>query len=377
MTHTENTQKSFQVFQNIFSNLQDPRRQTKGNFSYSLNEVLFLTISAVISGMDNWISISNFGKTKQEWLRKFLPYSAGIPSHDILGDIFSKIDPLEFSNCFSAWINTLHEITKGEVISIDGKTICNSDEKSIGKKAIHVVSAYTSAYNLCLGQQAVDEKSNEITAIPLLLDLLFIKDAIITIDAMGCQKQIASKIIEKEANYVLMVKDNQKQLKEDIQLTFSEKIQLSTNTKNDLGHGRIETRTCYATNDLTLIRASSDWKSIKSLVKIESKRTDKRTGKTSVENRYYISSLPADAEHLNHVVRKHWGVENKLHWVLDVVFKEDLSLKKKGYSALNYNIISKIAINLLDKDTQSKKSKPIKRQTAAMDDDYREKLLNF
>jgi predicted transposase YbfD/YdcC len=271
----------------------------------------------------------------------------------------------------------LHEITGGEVISIDGKTICNSDDKSIGKQAIHVVSAYTSAYNLCLGQQAVDEKSNEITAIPLLLDLLFIKNAVITIDAMGCQKQIASKIIEKEANYVLMVKDNQKQLKEDIELTFGEKIEQTIDSKNDLGHGRIEIRTCYATEDLTLIRNISDWTSIKSLVKIESQRTDKQSGKTSIENRYYISSLPANASNLNDIIRKHWGVENKLHWVLDVVFKEDLSLKKKGNSALNFNIINKIAINLLDKDIQSKKSKPIKRQTAAMDDAYREKLLNF
>lgn len=303
MAYSKSTQKSFEVFQNLFSGLQDPRRQAKGNFTYPLDEILFLTISAVISGMDNWIAISNFGKIKQDWLRSFLPYKAGIPSHDILGDVFSKINPKEFSACFSAWINTLHQITGGEVISIDGKTICNSDEKSIGKQSLHVVSAYTSAYNLCLGQQAVDEKSNEITAIPLLLDLLFVKDAIITIDAMGCQKQIASKIVEKQANYVLMVKDNQKQLKEDIQLTFSERVKLSVDTQNEIGHGRIEIRTCYTTDDLTLIRASDDWTSINSVVTIESKRTDKRSGQTSIENRYHISSLPADATHLNRVIR--------------------------------------------------------------------------
>jgi predicted transposase YbfD/YdcC len=204
-----------------------------------------------------------------------------------------------------------------------------------------------------------------------------VKNAIITIDAMGCQKQIASKIIEREANYVLMVKDNQKQLKEDIQLTFSEKVKLYVDTKHDSGHGRIETRTCYVSDDLTLIRNLSNWKAIKSVIRIESKRIEKRTGKTSIESRYYISSLGADASHLNTVIRQHWGIENKLHWVLDLVFKEDLSLKKKGNSALNYNIINKIAINLLDKDANTKKSKPVKRQTAAMDDVYREHLLFF
>lgn len=325
--------------------------------------------------MDNWVAISNFGKVKQDWLRGFLPYEGGIPSHDILGDVFSKIDPVEFGSCFSAWINTLHEITGGEVISIDGKTMRNSDGKGMGKQAIHVVSAYTSAYNLCLGQLAVEEKSNEITAIPQLLDLVFVENSIITIDAMGCQKQIASKIIERGADYVLMVKDNQKQLREDIELTFGERIKVSSATENDLGHGRVETRTCYATEDLTLVRASGDWNSIRSLVRVESRRTDKRDGRTSVEKRHYISSLPAEASHLNGVIRQHWGIENKLHWVLDVVFKEDLSLKKKGNSALNFNIINKMAITLLDRDTQTKKSKPIKRQTAAMDDAYREKLL--
>ena len=192
---------------------------------------------------------------------------------------------------------------------------------------------------------------------------------------MGCQKQIASKIIERGADYVLMVKDNQKQLREDIELTFGERIKVSSATENDLGHGRVETRTCYATEDLTLVRASGDWNSIRSLVRVESKRTDKRDGRTSVEKRHYISSLPAEASHLNGVIRQHWGIENKLHWVLDVVFKEDLSLKKKGNSALNFNIINKMAMTLLDRDTQTKKSKPIKRQTAAMDDAYREKIL--
>lgn len=375
MTFSKNSKKTCPVFQNSFSNLTDPRRTTKGNYYYPLDEVLFLTISGVISGMDNWTAICNFGKLKLDWLRIYFPFENGIPSHDVLGDIFAKIEANKFSKCFTDWINTLSTITKGEVVAIDGKTARKSNDKNTGKRALHIVSAYATENRICLGQYCVDEKSNEITAIPKLLELIVVKDCIITIDAMGCQKDIAKKIIKKDADYVLMVKDNQKILKQDIENTFVTSTPIQRSKKEDMGHGRIETRICEMTEDLTLIKNKNGWKGLKSVVKISSHRIDKHSGKSTEETRHYISSLPANADHLNDVIRKHWRIENNLHWVLDVVFKEDQSLKKKGNSALNFNIITKMALSLIDKDSSNKKSKIIKRQSAALDDNYRAKLI--
>lgn len=376
-TFSKNTAKTCPIFQNSFSELTDPRRTLKGNYYYPLDEILFLTVSAVMSGMDNWTAISNFGRIKIDWLRQYFPFENGIPSHDVLGDVYSKIDPVKFSECFTDWINTLAEITNGEVIAIDGKTICRSNDKNLSKRPFHVVSAYATNARICLGQTCVDEKSNEIIAIPKLLELIVVKDCIITIDAMGCQKEIANRIIEKQADYVLMVKDNQKKLKQDIIDTFASCSSIQTSKKHDLGHGRIEIRTCEVTENLTLIKKQADWKGLKSVVKITSERIDKHSQKHTKEIRYYISSLPADADHLNDVVRKHWGIENKLHWALDVVFREDYSLKKKGNSALIFNIVNKIVLSLIDNDTSHKKSKIVKRQSAALDDNYRAKLLRI
>lgn len=377
MTISKNTTKSCPVFQNSFSELPDPRRNTKGNFHYPLEEILFLTISAVISGMDNWTSICNFGKIKLDWLKMYFPFEKGIPSHDVLGNVFAKIDSDKFSSCFIDWVDTLSNLTQGEVIAIDGKTVRKSNDKNLGKSALHIVSAYATENRLCLGQQCVDEKSNEITAIPELLNLLMIKDCVITIDAMGCQKKIAKKIIAKQADYVLMVKDNQKNLLRQIKATFDSIPSEKKDEKLDMDHGRIENRTCEMIDDLSLLTNSKDWKSLKSVVKVTSERTDKHSGKSSQQSRYYITSLSKDPDRLNNIIRAHWKVENNLHWVLDVVFKEDQSLKKKGNSALNFNIITKIALALIDKDTSCKKSKIIKRQSAAMDDLFRAKILGI
>ena len=377
MTYSKGPQNNCPVFQNCFSDLPDPRRTIKGNYYYPLNEVLFLTISAVISGMDNWTAVSNFGKIKLDWLRKYFPYENGIPSHDVIGNVFARIDSNKFSSCFTEWVNTLSNLTEGEVVPIDGKTARKSNDKNSGKKALHIVSAYATENRLCLGQVCVDEKSNEITAIPELLELLTVKDCIITIDAMGCQKQIAKKIIAKEANYVLMVKGNQKTLLQQIKATFETTTRAVIDEKHDVGHGRTETRKCETTEDLSLIKKKNEWTSIKSIIKISSERTDKSSDKTTHETKYYISSLPANAEHLNAVIRQHWRIENNLHWVLDVVFKEDQSLKKKGNSALNFNIMAKMALSLIDKDVSTKKSKIVKRQSAALDDNYRAKLLRI
>ncbi len=327
--------------------------------------------------MDNWTAISNFGRLKTDWLRIYFPFEHGMPSHDVLGKVFAQIDSNKFSACFSKWINELSEITKGEVVAIDGKTICKSNDKRLNKRPFHVVSAYATENRVCLGQQCVDEKSNEIIAIPQLLDLLVVKDCIITIDAMGCQKNIAKKIREKQADYVLMVKGNQKTLKNDIVAIFDLNKAVKYSKKQDIGHGRIETRICEATEVIASIKGKNNWESIKSVVKIRSERIDKQSKRSSTETRYYISSLPADANQLNDIIRKHWKVENNLHWVLDVVFKEDQSLKKKGQPALNYNIMTKAALTLIEQEDSIKKLKIIKRQSAALDDNYRTKVLKI
>ncbi len=375
MAFSNSEYPSHQLFSRYFSGMKDPRRTSKGHHLYPLEEILFLCISAVISGMDDWTSITMFGHLKLSWLRQYLPYQRGIPSHDVLGKVFAALDPVQFSTCFRDWVNSMAELTGGEVIAIDGKTICGSDNKDLGKSALHVVSAYASGNRLCLGQEAVGEKSNEITAIPALLKLLTVKDCIVTIDAMGCQKTIAGTIIEKEADYILMVKDNQQELKEQVEKVFTMNPKTEADIDLDFGHGRIEKRTCQAIDNLTFLDDKEDWPGLKSIAKVISERTDKRSGKKSTEMRYYISSLPARPKVIGNAIRRHWAVENNLHWPLDMVFKEDNSLKKKGNSPLNYNIIAKMALTIIERETESKSSKPQKRKRAALDDEFRSKLL--
>lgn len=372
----QKTPKNFQVFHSFFNTLTDPRRTDRGKFFYPLEEILFLTIAAVISGADNWTSISKFGQTKLSWLRKYYPYQQGTPSHDILGDLFARLDDKVFSQCFTDWVSSIATHTEGDIVAIDGKTICNSTDRSTNKSALHVVSAYASENRLCLGQKIVDQKSNEITAIPELLELLELKGCIITIDAMGCQKKIAQDIIKKDADYLLMVKDNQKELKQQVEKMFARGCVAQTDTQFDVGHGRAETRTCDVIDDLRFMDEKEHWEGLKSIVRVQSERYDKQTQRTSHQARYYISSMDADAKKANSAVRKHWSIENNLHWVLDVVFKEDASLKKKGNSAVNYNIILKLALAMIDSEKSRKISKPIKRLNAAWDDDYRAKILN-
>ncbi len=369
------TSKNFPVFHSFFSPLADPRRTNKGNFFYPLEEIVLLTISAVISGADGWTSISKFGEAKLEWLRKYYPYQNGTPSHDILGELFARLDHKEFAQCFTNWVNSICSHTNGEIIAIDGKTICNSGDSISNKSALHVVSAYASANRLCLGQQVVDEKSNEITAIPELLKILDIKGCIVTIDAMGCQKKIAQEIIKKGAYYMLMVKNNQPELKRQVEKLFKRGGSVQTDKQIDAGHGRVETRICDVIDDLRFMDDMEQWADLKSIVRVQSERYDKKTQKTSQQTRYYISSLDADAKKSNDAVRSHWAIENNLHWTLDVVFKEDASLKKKGNSAMNYNIVLKLALAMIERDKSRKQSKPIKRLYAAWNDNYRSKIL--
>jgi len=362
-------------FETSFSTLEDPRRTIKGNYHYPLQEILLLTISAVLSGFKDWTTIQTFGENKLDWLRQFYPYKEGVPSHDVLGKLFKRLDPDMFSQCFADWVNQVSELTEGEVIAIDGKSICGSADSSRPKSAVHIVSAYASDNRVCLRQKVVDTKSNEITAIPKLLELLTIKGCVVTIDAMGCQADISKDIINSEADYVLAVKGNQKELFEQVKKMFTIHKSVNTHESVDIGHGRVETRICQAIDDLTFMDDTAPWAKLQSVVRVQSERYFKKTGKTTNDVRYYISSLHADAKRLNEIVRQHWAVENNLHWSLDVIFKEDSSLKKKDYSAINFNIINKVALAILEKDNSIKASKPRKMTKAALNDEYRTKLL--
>jgi len=356
--------------------LKDPRRVTKGNFKYPLNEIFFLVISAVISGTEDWQGIALFGEEKIAWLRNFLPYEKGTPSHDVLGDLFARIDLQNFESVFIKWINAISEITNGTIISIDGKTIRGSGDSNIPNSAVHVVSAYATNQMLCFGQTSVDKKQNEITAIPELLNMLAIKGGVVTIDAMGCQKKIAKKIIGKEADYVLMVKDNQQELKEQVEKLFEYyKEPCDVDQTIDSGHGRIENRKCEMIGDLRFLDGKEKWVGLQSVVKISSKRYIKKKGNESSEIRYYITSLRPDSKRLNQIIRSHWGVENNLHWRLDVVFNEDKSSKRKDNSAPNFNIITKMAMTLIDREKTAKVSMGKKRLKAAWNDSYRECVL--
>jgi predicted transposase YbfD/YdcC len=310
---------------------------------------MFLAISAVISGIDDWKGIEMFGKSKLDWLRKFFPYKNGIPWHGTLGRLFAQLDNEAFESAFIEWVAALGELNKGEVVAFDGKRMRGSYDKSDGKAAIHMVSAYASSQRLCLGQLATEEKSNEITAIPQLLDLLTLEGCTVTIDAMGCQKDISEKIIKKNADYILQVKDNQKGLSEQIDKLFNITQTASCHTSNDIGHGRVEQRTCHIINDLTFLDDYKDWPGLKTLVRVQARRIDKRTDKEEKSTRYYISSKKADAEVFNQDIRSHWAIENQLHWVLDVTFGEDASRKRKGNSAKNFSLFTKMAMALIEK----------------------------
>ena len=356
--------------------MNDPRETKRGNLKYELNEILFLVISAVICGLNEWVEIEEYGNGQLKWLRKFFPYKNGVPSHDTLGRLFKLLDTESFAECFDQWVEELSENINGELVAIDGKRIRGSFDKRDNKSAIHVVSAYATRQKLCLQQVATDEKSNEITAIPKLLDLLSLRGCTVSIDAMGCQRDISTKIIKKEADYILGVKSNQKGLLEQIEKVFSISAIESQHKNQNLDHGRFETRECSVITDLTYLDDYDNWPGIKSLIRITSFRENRLTNKEEHQVRYYISSKEANAQVFNDEIRSHWAIENNLHWVLDVNFNEDKSRKRKGNSAYNFNLISKIALGLIEKcDVKLPRSR--KRTKAAFDPKFREKLLRI
>ncbi len=357
--------------------MNDPRCNKRNIVDYPLPELMFLVISAAISGVEAWTDIEMFGENKIKWLRTFFPYKNGIPWHGTLGRVFARLDNDAFGECFIEWINTLGELGSGQVVAIDGKRMRGSYDKSEGKSAIHMVSAYACEQSVCLGQLATDQKSNEITAIPKLLEMLTLEGCTVTIDAMGCQKDISEKILEGKADYILGVKENQKGLLEQVDKVFSITKPHSIDTQNDMGHGRIEKRTCSVIDDLKFFDDYKDWPGISSLIKIEAERKFKNSSKKKESStRYYISNKNANAEIFNNDIRSHWGIENKLHWVLDVTFKEDASRKRKGNSASNFSLISKMALTVIEKCNE-KIPRTRKRLKAMLNDKYREKLLGI
>jgi predicted transposase YbfD/YdcC len=363
---------------NSFSELPDHR--VEGKTDHNLIEIISLAICAIIAGCDNWTEIEIFCEGKLDWFKKFLILKNGIPSHDTFGRVFSLIDPVKFRECFIKWINAVHKASNGEIIAIDGKTVRRSFDKTNKKSAIHMVSAWVSNTGLVLGQVKVDEKTNEIKAIPHLLDLLVLKGCIVTIDAMGCKKKIAEKIIDKEADYVFSLKGNHGDLHDDLKLFFNDCI--SNNFREvthdycktfDNDHGRLETREYWITDNINWINCKNDWKGFKTIGAVKSIR--EVNNKKTEETRYFISSLDKNAKKFAKSVRGHWGIENSLHWVLDVSFNEDQSRIRKDYAPENLVVLRHIALDMLKQEKTFKKGIKSKRMKACVDQRYLEKII--
>jgi predicted transposase YbfD/YdcC len=356
-----------------FAHLTDPR--VERTRLHELLDIVAIAICAVIAGADSWDHIEQFAKAKHAWLKTFLALPNGIPSHDTIARTFARLDPDEFQRGFVGWINALREATDREVVAIDGKALRRSFDRAKGKSALHMVHAWATANHLLLGQVAVDEKSNEITAIPKLLKVLEVTGAIVTIDAMGCQKEIARTIRGQGADYVLALKANHEHLFEQVVSFFDEACgrrmkgpDIGYHREWDEGHGRTEARRCWATSDLTWLEGREEWKDLRSVAMIEAERFV--GDELSVETRYYLSSLENDAGLLNRAVRSHWGVENSLHWVLDVTFDEDRSRIRKENAPENFGLLRRLALCLLKRETSTKGSIKGKRLKASWDEGY-------
>jgi len=357
-----------------FAELKDPR--VERNREHLLEEILLIAIAAVLSGAESWNDMEEYGKAKNDWLRTFLQLPGGIPSHDTFNRVFAALDSEELEKGFVAWVSSIARLTAGEVVAIDGKSLRGSGTGT-GKPIVHMVSAWAGVNNLVLGQRKVDDKSNEITAIPKLLEALELSGTVVTIDAMGCQKTIAAKIVDKKADYILAVKENQGHLLEEMKDSFRMLAADAVAEEIDCGHGRVEKRICTVIADTTLVEQAAQWPSLQGLVRIEAERYHKVSGKTEREIRYYITSLRPDAARLNAAIRQHWGIENKLHWALDVSFGEDQSRKRAGNSARNFSLLNRIALNILRQETTSKRGIKGKRLKAGWDHDYLLKLLGL
>jgi predicted transposase YbfD/YdcC len=363
-------------FLHYFSGLPDHRQPGKVN--YPLPEVLLLILLAVLAGAEAFTDIARFGERKIELLRRFRPYENGTPSHDHLGDIFATLDARAFQLCFVAWVAALTN-TAAEVIAIDGKTSRRSYQTKGSKEAIHMVSAFAARQRIVLGQVKVNEKSNEIIAIPALLDMMSIEGAVVTIDAMGCQRDIAGKIIEKKADFILALKGNQGTLREDVEVFVDEQktrkyrdTTISTHQTVDADHGRIETRNYTVIGDIDWLQERHQWPGLKSIVVVESRR--EINAKITNETRFYITSLPISATAVGPMIRAHWAIENSLHWVMDMVFRDDECRVRTDNAPANFATCRHIAYNLTRK-LPGKDSIRLRRKTAGWDDEYLAKII--
>ena len=364
------------VFLNHFKDLSDPRQP--GKVIYPLDEVLLLCLLAVLGGAETFVDIALFGEKKLALLRRFRPFRDGTPSHDQLGDIFATLDAGKFQQCFVSWVASLTGAV-ADVIAIDGKTLRRSYQKKGAKAPIHMVSAFAARQRLVLGQVKVAEKSNEIVAIPALLDMMEIEGAIVTIDAMGCQRDIARKIVEKKADYVLALKGNQGSLREDVEVFAAEQkangfkdTKVSRDQTVDGDHGRIETRTYTVFHDVAWLKERHDWPSLNGVVMVESKR--EIGDRIEQETRFYITSLMWLAHQLGPVTRHHWAIENALHWIMDMTFRDDECRIRTEHAPANFTTLRHIAHNLIRK-AAGKHSFRLKRKIAAWDDDFLASLI--
>lgn len=359
-----------------FQDLPDSRQL--GKVVYPLDEVLLLSLLAVLAGAEAFTDIARFGQKKLDLLRRFRPFADGTPPHDTLGDIFASLDAEKFQQCFVSWVVSLTGTPSG-VIAIDGKTVRRSGKKKDGKAPIHMVSAFAARQRLVLGQVKVNEKSNEIVAIPKLLDLLAIEGAIVTIDAMGCQRDIAAKIIGKKADYVLALKGNQGSLREDVEVFVAEQkangfkdTTVSQDETVDGDHGRIETRKTTVIHDVAWLQDRHNWPGLKSVVMVESTR--EIGDKIETETRFYIASLVLIAALVGPIVRSHWAIENSLHWVMDMVFRDDECRVRTENAPANFTTLKHMAHNLIRK-APGKDSLRLRRKVAAWDDDFLVSLI--
>lgn len=363
----------------------DPRRQCK-NLLHSLQDILTIGFCGVLCGCEDFVEIEEFGTAKEDFFRRFLELPNGIPSHDTFRRVFQAVCPQALQGSLIAWLKDLRQggtaPQAGEVVPIDGKTLRGTFDKAKGLGALHLVSAWASANGLTLGQVAVDSKSNEITAIPHLIDLLELKGCIVTIDAVGCQKAIAAQIVAKEADYVLALKDNQPKLLAAVEAYFLEQADTDNaagrvrhHQQVEKGHGRTETRDTFVAPAPAALRASGAWVGLASMVMVIRQCVDHATGKCSDEVRYFISSLPTRVKHLAQVVRTHWTIETSLHWVLDVAFNEDRMRQRDRNGIENLALLNRLAVSLLRNDQTVKAGVKCKRKTAGWNNDYLLQLL--